>query len=104
MTLGFIPRSNLGLRRRWIAGYVVAMPIVSAGLYLWFPQPIVLVTFGATYAAFMLPLQSFLTFYLQKRRMDPRVLPRPWVRWAVAGIFLVQAFLSLFIIRNILLA
>ena len=56
------------------------------------------------YGAFMLPLQSFLTFYLQKRRMDPRVLPGAWVRWAVAGIFLVQAFLSLFIIRNILAA
>ena len=104
VTLGFIPRANLALRRKWITGYIIAMPIISAGLYLWFPQPIVLVTFGATYGAFMLPLQSFLTFYLQKRRMDPRILPGSWVRWAVAGIFVVQAFLSLFIIRNILFA
>ena len=104
VTLGFIPRSNLALRRKWIAGYVVLMPLASCGLYLWFPHPVALVTFGATYGAFMLPLQSFLTFYLQKRHMDPRVRPPPWIRWAVGAIFAAQAFLSLFIAWNLLAA
>ena len=102
VTLGFIPRRNLTLRRKWIAGYVVLMPLASCGLYLGFPHPVALVTFGATYGAFMLPLQSFLTFYLQRRHMDPRIRPGPWIRWAMGAICAVQAFLSLFIVRNLL--
>ena len=101
VTLGFIDRQNLALRRKWIVGYVVAMPILSSGIYLSFQQPIALIVIGASYGAFMLPLQSYLTLYLQARRLDPRVRPKRWVTWAVGAIFVVQALLSAFIVRNV---
>ncbi len=101
VTFGFIPRSNLRLRRRWILGYIIAMPIISCSIYLVHPEPIGLVIFGATFGAFMLPVQSFLTLYLQRTRMDARVRPTKWVTGAVVVIFLVQAALSAFIIRNL---
>ena len=104
VTLGFIDRQNLALRRKWIVGYVIAMPALSALIYLSFQRPIWLIIIGASYGAFMLPLQSYLTLYLQARKLDPRVRPKRWVTWAVGAIFTVQALLSAFIIRNVLAA
>jgi Mn2+/Fe2+ NRAMP family transporter len=101
VTLGFIPRANLPLRRKWITGYIIAMPIISTLIYMSYSQPVTLVIIGASFGAFMLPLQSFLTLYLHRRRMDPRVRPRSWVTWIVGCIFVVQAVLAGFVIRNI---
>ena len=101
VTLGFIPRENLPLRRKWITGYIIAMPIVSMLIYLSYSQPVALVVIGASFGAFMLPLQSFLTLYLHRRRMDPRVRPRSWVTVLVGCIFVVQAVLAAFVIRNV---
>ena len=100
VTFGLIDRQNLARRRKWIAGYVIAMPLLSAGIYLTFQRPIWLIIIGASYAAFMLPLQSYLTLFLQARRLDPRVRPRRWVRGAVSLIFMVQSLLSVYIILN----
>ena len=102
VTFGFIDRQNLALRKRWITGYVIAMPIISTLIYVSYQQPIALVIFGASFGAFMLPIQSFLTLYLQRRHLDARVRPRPWVTWMVALIFLAQTALSMMIVRNLL--
>ena len=101
-TFGFIDRQNLALRKKWITGYVIAMPIISTLIYVSYQQPIALVIFGASFGAFILPIQSFLTLYLQRRHLDARVRPRPWVTWMVALIFLMQTALSVMIVRNLL--
>ena len=101
VTLGFIDRQNLERRKKWIRGYIIAMPIISTVIYLSYQEPIALVIFGATFGAFMLPVQSFMTVYMQRKRMDPRVRPGPWTRGAVVVVFLIQAILSAFIIWNI---
>ena len=102
VTFGFIDRQNPALRKKWITGYVIAMPIISTLIYVSYQQPIALVIFGASFGAFMLPIQSFLTLYLQRRHLDARVRPRPWVTWMVALIFLAQTALSMMIVRNLL--
>ena len=104
VTLGFIDRQNLALRKKWIRGYIIAMPIVSTLIYLSYQQPIALIIFGATFGAFMLPVQTFITLYLQANRMDQRVRPPRWITWAIIAIFSIQACLSVFIVRNILFA
>ncbi len=78
------------------------MPIISTVIYLSYQQPITLVIFGATFGAFMLPVQSYMTLHLQAKRMDARVKPRAWVTWAIGVIFVIQAALSAFIIYNLL--
>lgn len=104
VTFGFIDRQNLALRKKWIRGYIIAMPIISALIYVSYQQPIALIIFGATFGAFMLPVQSFLTLYLHTRHLDERVRPRRWVTGCVTAIFLVQASLSVLIIRNLLVS
>ena len=104
VTFGFIDRQNLALRKKWITGYVIAMPIISTLVYVSYQQPIALVIFGASFSAFMLPIQSFLTLYLHRRHLDTRVRPRPWVTWMIALIFLVQTALSVIIVRNLLVS
>ena len=93
VTFGFIPRSNLALRRKWITGYIIVMPMVSAGIYFSYQSPIPLVIFGATFGAFMLPIQAFVTLYMQRKRMDPRVRPKMWVTWCIGAVFMVMAVL-----------
>ncbi len=93
VTLGFIRRSNLELRRKWITGYIIVMPMVSALIYFSYQAPIPLVIFGATFGAFMLPVQAFVTLYMQRTRMDPRVRPRMWVTWCIGATFAVMAVL-----------
>lgn len=103
VTFGFIPRQNLGLRKKWITGYIIVMPLVSAGIYFAYQNPIPLVLFGATFGAFMLPVQSFVTLYMQRKRMDPRVRPKDWVAWCIGGIFVAQTVLcALYIYFRIL--
>ena len=93
VTLGFIRRSNLALRRKWITGYIIVMPMVSAAIYFAYQAPIPLVIFGATFGAFMLPVQAFVTLYMQRTRMDPRIRPGMWVTWCVGAVFAVMAVL-----------
>ena len=93
VTFGFIPRQNLGLRQRWIKGYIIAMPLVSATIYFAWQSPITLVLFGATFGAFMLPVQAFVTLYMQRKRLDPRVRPKGWVTWCMVGVFAVMILL-----------
>ncbi len=80
----------------------VTLVILTCATLSSYQQPIALVIFGASFAAFMLPIQSFLTLYLQRRHLDARVRPRPWVTWMVALIFLAQTALSVMIVRNLL--
>ena len=89
VTFGFIPRQNLALRQRWIKGYIIAMPLISALIYSMYESPITLILFGATFGAFMLPVQAFVTLHMQRKGMDPRVRPRSWVTaciWVVFGV------------------
>ena len=104
VTFGFIDRQNLALRKKWITGYVIAMPIISTLVYVSYQQPVTLVIVGASFSAFMLPIQSFLTLYLHRCHLDTRVRPRPWVTWIIALIFLVQTALSVIIVRNLLVS
>ena len=93
VTFGFIPRQNLALRRNWIRGYIIAMPLVSAALYKWIEAPIAMVIVGATFGAFMLPVQAATTLYMQRKRMDPRIRPKNWVTWCIVVVFLAMAVL-----------
>ena len=93
VTFGVIPRENLALRRKWITGYIIAMPLISSAIYFSYQSPIPLVIFGATFGAFMLPVQALTTLYMQRKRMDPRVLPKEWVRWCMFGVLLAMAVL-----------
>jgi len=102
VTFGFIDRQNLARRKKWTRGYIVAMPAISTLIYVFYQEPITLVIFGATFGAFMLPVQSFMTLYLQAKQMDQRIRPRVWVTACIFVIFFVQAILSAFIIKNIL--
>lgn len=102
VTFGFIDRQDLALRRKWIRGYIIAMPILSTIVYLFYEEPILLVMFGATFGAFMLPVQSFMTLYMQRKRLDSRVRPKPWTFVCIGIVFTIQALLSIFIIYNVL--
>ena len=93
VTFGIIPRANLALRKRWITGYIIVMPLISAAIYFAYQSPIPLVIFGATFGAFMLPVQAFVTLYMQRKRMDARVRPKDWVTLCMVGVFLVMAVL-----------
>ncbi len=93
VTFGVIPRQNLALRRKWITGYIIAIPIVNSLIYFSYQSPIVLIAFGATFGAFMLPMQAFVTIYMQRKRMDERVRPKDWVMFAMLGVFMVMAVL-----------
>ena len=102
VTFGFIDRQNLELRKKWIRGYIIAMPILSTIIYLFYEQPIFLVMVGATFGAFMLPVQSFVTLYMQRKRMDSRIQPKRSTYVATACVFGIQALLSVFIVYNVL--
>ena len=93
VTFGWIPRPNLRLRRAWTRGYVIALPVISALIYMAFEAPIYLIIFGATFGAFMLPVQAFATIHLQRKRMDPRVRPAPWATVCLCVVFAAMAAL-----------
>lgn len=93
VTFGWIRRRNLQLRRNWTRGYIIAMPVVSALIYMVFESPIYLIIFGATFGAFMLPVQAYATIHLQRKRMDARVRPARWVTASMGVVFALMAAL-----------
>ncbi|MYJ75276.1 MAG: hypothetical protein F4089_09345 [Gammaproteobacteria bacterium] len=103
VTFGFFPRKNLETRLKWTRGYIIGMPILSFLLYMLVERPIAMVIVGATFGAFMLPIQAVVTLYMQRKRMDPRVRPKTWVTWSIVGVFLAMATLCAFYIGGIYL-
>ena len=103
MELGYLDRNNIKARRAIIRGYCVIIPIVAFVFYLSIQNPVLLVTIGAMTLALLLPVQSFAVLWFQKNRMDPRVRPKPWVRYAVMGIFAVELVLAGFVIYYVVL-
>ena len=101
VTFGFIDRQNLALRRKWITGYVIAMPTISTLIYMSYQRPIALIIVAASIGVFMLPIQSFLTLYLH---LDVRVRPRQWIIWTVGLIFVIQCGLFVMVVRNLLVS
>jgi Mn2+/Fe2+ NRAMP family transporter len=96
---GFLDRENLPTRKAWIRGYGTVVPILSFLLYLEFPNPIALLSIGALMGALLLPMQSGATLWLQRRRMDPDMLPSGIVRALLWLIFLFQALMAGLVIR-----
>jgi Mn2+/Fe2+ NRAMP family transporter len=100
---GFLGRSDLATRMRWIRGCGGLLPIVSAIGYLVMPSPVALLTIGALMGATLLPVQSGATIWLQRRRMDARVRPSATARALLWLTFLFQlamaALVAWFVVR-----
>jgi len=95
---GFVERNQVQ-RRLWIRAYTLVVPILGFLLYLFFQSPILLVTIAASVGAMMLPIQSGLTIYFQRTRMDQRVRPG----WAAALllklVFVFQCLMAVAVLR-----
>lgn len=66
-------------RRRFIKGACAALPLVSAGIYFFWQEPVYLVTIGGVAQAVMLPFLASTALYYRYRRVDPELRPgRAW--------------------------
>ena len=96
--LGFMSRDRLDLRRGIIRWYSMIAPFIGLGLYAGFQRPVLMVTIAACYAAMMLPLQSGITIYLQKKRLPEAVQPRPLAKYLLRLTFVLQLVLAFAVI------
>jgi hypothetical protein len=99
--LGFVDRSRIDFRKKFIRFWCVGSPFLAFGFYLWIQNPVLLVTIGALTAALFLPLQTGAVLWLQANVMDQRVRPRPAIRFALWGIFVFEASMALLVIRYV---
>lgn len=99
--LGFLDRLNLRARVRFTRAYVVVIPFIGFLLYLGFQSPVVLVTVGAITAAVFAPIQSGATIWLQKRRMDQRILPGAAARSLLWAVFIFQVGMAWLVLRYV---
>lgn len=100
---GFLERKNLATRIKIIRGYALLVPILSLLLYLYFQNPVTLVTIGAITAALFLPIQSGATLYLHHKFLDPLIRPHKIVTGLIMLIFLFQLFMVYLVIRYVVL-
>lgn len=103
MELGFLSRDRLDVRYGIIRWYGMLMPFVGMLLYAGFQRPVLMVTIAASMAAVMLPVQSGITLYLQKRRLPADVQPRPFTRLFLQVTFVFQAVMALGVIWFVVL-
>ena len=101
--MGFFDRSQIERRLAITRGYVVLVPLIGLVLYLVFQNPVLLVTIGGLTAAMLLPIQTGATIWLQARRMDARLLPRPATRAAMWGVLVFQTFMAALVVRYVVL-
>ena len=74
MELGYLKRERVDVRYAVIRWYAIVAPFIGLALYAGFQRPVLLVTIAASTAAVMLPIQSGMTLYLQ-RRLPPDMRP-----------------------------
>ena len=72
-------------------------------MYAGFQRPVLMVTIAASYAALMLPVQSGITIYLQRKRLPLAVQPRPLARYLLWVTFVVQTVLALAVVYFVVL-
>jgi len=101
--MGFFERKNLATRIKIIRWYVLSVPLIGLVLYLFFENPVTLVTIGAITAALFLPIQTGATLYLHQKHLDPRIRPGNIVRGLMILIFLFQLFMGYLVIRYVVL-
>jgi len=92
--LGFLARERVDMRQKIIRGYGVVVPFIGLGMYWGFERPALMVTIAASYAAMMLPMQSAITIYLQKKRLPADIQPGPLAKYFLRVTFLVQLILA----------
>ena len=92
--LGFLSRENVAARHKIIRWYGMIVPFIGLGMYAGFQRPAMMVTIAASYAAMMLPMQSGITLYLQKRRLPEAVRPGSLAVNFLRLIFVVQLILA----------
>ena len=96
--LGFMSRERVDLRHKIIRWYGLIVPFIGLGMYWGFQNPVLMVTIGACFAAFMLPIQSGITIYLQKKRLPEAVQPHWPAKYLLRILFVVQAVLAALVI------
>jgi len=101
--MGFIDRQNLAARIKIIRVYVLLIPVIGLVLYLFFENPVTLVTIGAITAALFLPIQTGATLYLHHKHLDPQIRPGKIVTGSMMLIFLFQLFMGYLVIRYVVL-
>jgi manganese transport protein len=92
--LGFMSRKRVHMRVKIIRWYGIVVPFIGFGLYAGFQRPVLMVTIAASYAAMMLPLQSGITIYLQRKRLPRDVQPKWLAKYFLRLIFVVQLILA----------
>ena len=96
--LGFMSRERVDLRHKIIRWYGLIVPFIVMGMYWGFQNPVLMVTISACFAAFMLPIQSGITIYLQKKRLPEAVQPHWPAKYLLRILFVVQAVLAALVI------
>jgi len=91
---GLLEREDIARRLRWIRGCGGLLPLAASALYLFAPNPVVLLTIGALMGAVLLPVQSGATLWLHRHWLDQRVRPSASTRLLLRLTFLFQVLMA----------
>jgi Mn2+/Fe2+ NRAMP family transporter len=91
---GFLERSDLDGRLKWIRLCGGVLPIIAASFYFAAPNPVTLLTIGALMGAALLPVQSGATLWLQRHYLDARVRPSTPARALLVATFVFQVLMA----------
>ncbi|MEM7077214.1 MAG: Nramp family divalent metal transporter [Pseudomonadota bacterium] len=103
MELGFLDRNRVDVRYAIIRWYGLIVPFIGLALYAGFQRPVLMVTIAGSFAAFMLPIQSGLTLYLQAKRLPKEVQPGKLARTFLQLTFVFQAVLACLVVYYVVL-
>jgi Mn2+/Fe2+ NRAMP family transporter len=75
---GLLPIERPEDRTLWVRRFCMAFPLLSLTLFIWLPNPVLLITIGGLAQALTLPMIATAAIYLRYRRTDPRLRPGLW--------------------------
>ena len=101
--LGVFNRDKIETRKSFIKWWGVIAPVIIFVLYLGFENPLLMVTIGAIGSALMLPVQGFVTLYLQAKRLPEELRPKRLAAWFLKVTFAFHLVMSLLIIYFVVL-
>ena len=98
---GFLSRDRIDIRKKITRWWIFSAPVAGFLIAVFVQRPVLLVSITACVFATMLPIQSWMTLYLQNKRLPSDIRPRTTTRYFLVftlGLQTVMAFLVLYFV------
>ncbi len=95
---GLLSRDRLDIRKKITRWWIFGAPVAGFLIAVFIQRPVLLVSIAACVFAMMLPIQTWMTLYLQSRRLPEEIQPQTTTKYFLLFTLALQAIMALLVL------